>query len=116
MGTRDEYVSTVKGVFASIQVNIIMGMVTSAAPIFLNPFLYKLLRHFVEKYVGMSVNAEEILVFFKYIDMRTVAQGTAFYDAATKNKQAQLTGTPEEKQNAEANLMAKLRELAVVTN
>jgi hypothetical protein len=72
--------------------------------------------YIVGKILEIAIKETEFGAFVMYVDFRTNAQGREFEAAALKHQEAQKSGTPEEKANAEADLINKFRALARWTN
>lgn len=122
MGTRDEYIGSLKSAFVSIEVRVTMGLLASLplmfpawlawfAPVwafvFKNPLLRKLIEHFLKKFYTKKTDQAEMAVFFKYIDMRVGAQSKDFEAAALENLIAQKSGDKDAIEKAETNLFNK---------
>ena len=120
MGTRDEYVASIKSTYVSITTRVALAAILSAIPLTWNPIVAKLIKIFVEPILrwlnSKSADAEEMLVFFKYIDTRVGNQANAFNEAALLNHKAQQSGSKEEKKAAEEKLWKLAKEFLVLTN
>lgn len=100
MSTRDEYVNSLKQSFITIGKDAVMRLLIQKIPFFSLPFFNPLAAMAVGWVVKQLAVGAETGAFFLYIDMRVSAQAKDFELAAYANRQAQLTGTPEEKARA----------------
>jgi hypothetical protein len=94
----------------------VIAYLVTVAPWVRLPVIYQIFAWFIKYIVGVAIDKTELGAFFLFIDMRTSQQGQAFADAALKNHEAQQSGTKEEKQVAEANLINKFRDLVKFTS
>jgi hypothetical protein len=113
--TRDEYVESIKSAFVTVGSKGVIGVLAAQVPFFGAGFGYKLADFIIKFVLEKVVALAEMQVFFMYIDMRTAAQAEEFIKAANENRKAQESGTPEEKKNAESNLINKFRDFAKFT-
>lgn len=115
MGTRDEYIAVMKQAFVSLGKKVVVEFITTNFPFLAKAYI----SPFISFGVGLGIEAlakhAEMGLFFYFIDMRVGQQGKDFERAAYDNFKAQK-GEPWEKANAEKNLRAALRNLAVFTN
>lgn len=116
MGTRDQYIATMKSAFVTLGTKTVMAALLAEVPIFNTPFLNKLASMAVEWVMNKIVTQAETAAFFLYIDMRVGKQSDEFLQAAYANHQAQLTGTAEEKKNAEEKLKKAFADFVILTN
>lgn len=120
MGTRDEYVSSIKAAFVSLQTRIVLGLIISWLPVSWNPIAFKIVNMFLEPILKLlftkAVDQTELAAFFIYVDTRTHQQSKDFETAAFNNWKVQQNGTKEEKQKAEAELWKSFKAFAVITN
>ena len=114
--TRDEYVASIKSSFVTLGTKAAMGYLVTQMPFIAEPIMYKLVETLVYEMMTKVVNGGELAIFFQYTDFRVNQQGNAFVQAALKNHQAQLSGTEEEKQRAETELIDRFAEFASLTN
>lgn len=115
MGTRDEYVKTVKTAAVSLGTKGVMSLLVAEVPVFANPILKFIAEQIVEEMITKLVDATEFGAFFLYIDFRVNKQGREFYDAAIANVKVKLGGTPEQKKRAEEELIRKFNALVVLS-
>ena len=106
-----EYIEIARGLGVKVLQKSIIGGVVKAIPFFAlglpNTILIKLASWLAE----IIANQTEMMVFFKYIDYRTDSQAKDFEAAMIKNHQVQLTGTDQEKKDAEKILTDALYKL-----
>lgn len=114
--TRDEYVRAVKSAFVTAGNKAAMTFFVATFPILANPILNKIVSYFVGLVVEGIVVGAETQAFFQFIDFRVSAQGMELINAATKNKEAQEKGTPDEKAIAEKELIDSFRRFAKLAN
>ena len=88
----------------------------SAIPFFKIPVIGYISEFIIRKAVSILVNLAEMQMFFMYIDMRTADQAKDFELAAINNRKAQESGTEEEKQIAEQNLINSFRIFAKLSS
>lgn len=110
--TRDEYVSGIKSAFVTVGTKAAMTVLVSQAPVFASPVLNYIASHLINYILVALADSVEMQVFFIYIDVRTSKQGQEFFKAAVKNRDAK---TPQEKADAEKDLIAKFRVFAKLT-
>lgn len=111
-----EYVEIIKKTATDLAVKLILEELLIEVPFLFWGPVGPLTKLVVTKVVTKAYEKGEMLVFFKYIDMRVDAQGIAFTEAAIKNHQAQLNGTEDEKKLAEKNLIAAFKSFAKLSN
>jgi len=104
VGSRDEYVASIKAAFVTLGVKAAMSSITAQLPFLATPIISKVVEHFVSKILVIVADHVEMGAFFTYIDVRTSAQGREFEKAAIENRLIQQSGTAEEKKNAEEKL------------
>ena len=114
--TRDEYVASLKQAFVTLGTKVSNGYLVAQIPFLGNPIVNKFLTLILNKLMKELVDNVETGAFFTYIDVRVPKQGRDFASAAWRNYQAQQSGTPEEKSNAEKDLIKKFHALAMLTN
>lgn len=106
-----DYILAAKGLGQNILQKSIVSGVAKSIPFFAlglpNTLLIKLASWLAE----IIANQTEMMVFFKYIDYRTDSQAKDFEAAMIKNHQVQLTGTDQEKKDAEKILTEALYRL-----
>jgi len=105
--TNQELADSLKSAALAIGEKAVVAALLAEFPFLANPICEELLKLLVDKILETAINATEMGAFFLYIDVRTSQQGRAFADAAIKNHVAQMSGTDEEKANAEAELKNK---------
>lgn len=114
--TYEEQVAITKAGFSYA----IKGALTSALSAWIPPLavppLSLLVKFITGKIAKVIVDNAEIGVFFAYTNFRVDTQGRDFMDAAIKNHEAQIKGTPEEKIRAEEKLKDSFRKLVSLTN
>lgn len=114
--TREEYLNSIKSAVLELGKKEVMTFLMTQAPKFFGNFLVNPIVGLIINWVlTILIEKTEIAVFFLYTDIRTNKQASEFVDAAYANHQAQLNGTPEEKLNAENNLMEKFKLFASIT-
>ena len=72
-----------------------------AAPVLAVPFVGSIANLAINKGVDALMNGLELAGYFVYVDIRTSAQGKAYFDAKIKGYEIEKNGTPEEKKAAE---------------
>lgn len=116
MGTRDEYVASIKQAFVTLGSRAVMSYLTVEFPFLGLPIVKDVLGLIVDKIIKIQVDTAELGIFFLYIDVRVNNQGHEFVDAAYRNRNAQLHGTDQEKQDAEENLRLAFKRFATLTS
>lgn len=120
--TRDQYVESLKDFALSMGKQQVLKLLLAQLPAkittgFIGSLFNPLLGFIVGKALEIAIRETEIGMFFLYIDLRTSAQGRAFYDAAQKNLDKQRgASTPEEKAKAEKELIDAFRSFVRLTN
>lgn len=117
MGSRDEYVQSIKDAFLTLAKKAAMATIVQKLPFLLQfAFLNNIASFIVGKVLEYAIKEGEVGAFFLYIDMRVGVQSKSFTDAALYNSKAQVNGTPEEKKIAEENLINSFRAFVKFTN
>lgn len=117
MSTRDEYVESIKSAFVTLATQSTLAWFATLTKGVSNTwFLKKLITIISEQLFKYIATQSELVVFFKYIDMRVGKQSTKFQLAALQNWKAQQNGTDIEKQLAEDNLKISFRKFAMLNN
>jgi hypothetical protein len=111
-----EYVEIIKKTATDIAVKAILGALLKEVPFLFWGPLGPLTKVVITKVVTIAYQQGEMAVFFKYIDMRVDAQGSAFSAAAIRNFKAQQSGTEDEKKKAEADLIIAFKSFAKLSN
>lgn len=106
-----EYVEIAKNLGINVLKKSIISATVKAIPFFALGLPNTLLIKLATWLAGIIVNQAEMMIFFKYIDLRTDSQARDFEAAMIKNHQAQLTGTDQEKKDAEKILTDALYRL-----
>lgn len=102
---RQEYIDAVKSSFVSLaKKQVILALVKQFAFLAWGPAA-PLLSILVEKILTIAVNSTETGIFFMYVDFRVSQQSRDFSKAALENYQIQISGTQEEKNEAEKKLI-----------
>lgn len=110
--TRDEYVESIKSAFKTVGSKGVYAALVAAVPFFGLPVIGTVTRFIIDQVIAKLVDLAEMEIFFVYIDLRTAEQRETFESAARANWIAQQAGSPEEKANAEAKLIASFRSFA----
>lgn len=113
---RDEYVETIKATALQMGSKLVMSWLVARAPFLALRVVNPVVGYVVSKILEIAIRETEFGAFYLYIDFRTSKQGRDFFESALKNQEIQNSGTPEEKANAEANLMARFRAFVRFTN
>lgn len=111
-----EYAAIIQKTATDLAVKFILQELLTAVPFLFWGPLGPLTKMVITKAITVAYSKAEMAVFFKYIDMRVDAQGSAFSEAAIKNHIAQQTGTEDEKKLAEANLIAAFKPFIKLSN
>jgi hypothetical protein len=106
-----DYIEIARGLGVKVLQKSIIGGVVKAAPFFAVGLPNTILIKFATWLAGIIADQAEMMIFFKYIDLRTDKQASDFEAAMIKNHQAQLTGTEQEKKDAEKILAEALNRL-----
>lgn len=106
-----EYIEIARGLGVKVLQKSIIGGVVKAIPFFALGLPNTLLVKFATWLAGVIADQAEMMIFFKYIDLRTDSQAKDFEAAMIKNHQVQLTGTDQEKKDAEKILTDALYRL-----
>ncbi len=121
LSPRDAYVEFLKSTALSIGKKAVIEWLVAQLPAALvtgliGSIFTPILGFAVGKILEVAINETEIGAFFLYIDLRTSAQGRAFESAAQTNLDKQKSGTPEEKAQAEKELVDAFRAFIKFTN
>lgn len=111
-----EYVKIIQKTLTELAVKKILEALLLEAPFLFWGPLGPFTKMVITKVVTKAYEQGEMAVFFKYIDMRVDAQGSAFSAAAIKNFQVQQTGTEDEKKKSEQELIAAFKSFAKLSN
>jgi len=107
----DEYVKIAQGLGCKVLQKSIIGAVVKHLPFFAlglpNTILLKLATWLAEKIIKEA----EMRIFFAFVDFRTDKQASEFEAAMIHNHHMQLTGTREQKDEAEKKLNNALTRL-----
>jgi hypothetical protein len=114
MTTHQEYVDAIKKSAISTGKRLLIKALVTRVPFLFWPPFGLVTSFLIGKEVEILVAETEFAIFFTYIDMRVDAQGRAFSQAAIKNYQAQLNGSPQEKSEAEKELMDSFKKFVVL--
>lgn len=114
--THQEYVSLLKTAALETGKRAVMEYIVARVPFFGFKIINPIAGFVVGKVLSIAIEQTELGAFFLYIDLRTARQGRDFEAAAMKNALAQKSGTPDERQHAEAELIRAFRALAKFTN
>lgn len=109
--TKQEYVNIIKSSFVNFGTKAIMSYLKVQIPFFSLPVVSYLTEMVVSKILDIAVNKTDTAIFFTFIDLRVNAQGREFSNAALKNYEVQKSGTKEEKQKSEQELIDSFRTL-----
>jgi len=110
--TNEEAVRIAKDTFKKLHIEALKkGLLFTPFAFLLAPPLSIFTNKVFEYAASKAVDAEEMGVFFLYINFNTSAQGRAFMTAAQANQAAQNGGTNEQKQITEKNLKDTFRNL-----
>lgn len=103
--SRKEYVEAVKSVFVIIGKKTVIAALTSALPFFgIPPFSY-LAGMAIEWVLVKVATAGDMGIFFIFVDLRVAVQHEDFENIAIKNYRIQQSGTKEEKNAVEKELI-----------
>ena len=102
--TKDEYVETLVSALVSILSKELMKRLVAKVSFLSWPVINPIAGWLVGMGVEFVIRGLEHLGFIAYIDIRTNIQADNFLEAAKKNLEAQLNGTPEEKAKREKKL------------
>lgn len=106
-----DYIEIAKGLGENIlQKSIIKGVANAVPFLAAGPFNIILVK-FATWLAGKIVNEAEMRIFFAFVDFRTDKQATEFEQAMLYNHHIQLTGTKEQKDEAEKKLSDALTRL-----
>jgi hypothetical protein len=111
MSSRDEYVETIKKAALTAGKHWVMEYIVRKVAFFSLSFPNAIMGILVGKVLEIAIMKTELGAFFLFIDLRTSAQGRAFYKAAIKNKLAQESGNKEEQRLAELEVINTARPL-----
>jgi hypothetical protein len=117
--TREEYVTYLQDAALTIAKRGVMDRLMKLWPKLMGRTLFNGLTGWVVGLVlDLAIKETELGAFFLFIDLRTSAQGRAFEGAALHNAsvRASATSTPEEKLQAEADVISTFRSLAKLTS
>jgi hypothetical protein len=118
--TREEYVTYIKEAALTIAKRGVMDKLLKLWPKkLMGMTLFNGLTGWVVGLVlDIAIKETELGAFFLFIDLRTSLQGRAFEGAALRNAtvRASATATPEEKLQAESDVISTFRSLAKLTS
>lgn len=103
--SRQEYIEAVKSSFVSLAKKQIISVLTKQFAFLAWGPLAPLFSIFIEKILTIAVNNTETGIFFLYVDFRVNQQSREFSRAALENYRIQISGTQEEKNEAEKKLI-----------
>lgn len=116
MPSHQEYVDAIKKSVVSTGKKVLIETVAKKLPFLFVPVIGPITSLILGKVVEVLFNETELAVFFGYIDLRVDKQGRDFYEAAIKNRNVQLNGSPEAKAVSEKELIQKFRDFAILRN
>lgn len=116
MPTHDEYVKVIKATIVEAVTKSTMTALVAILPWLSWSIVYKLAYLIVGKIISIAVYETEMAIFLQYTDLRVGRQGKDFVNAALKNAEMQKSGTPEQKAQAQAELIDRLREFVKLKN
>jgi hypothetical protein len=102
-------IDMIKSVVFTMSTKSISAFIKAQIPFFNLPIISNILDMVIKQIMGIAIDKTELGAFFLYINFHVNAQGKDFLDAARKNAIIQQSGTPEEKANAEKNLINSAR-------
>lgn len=105
MGTRDEYVDTIKTTFSTLLGRAIKSWLVLNAPFTQWPVIRVIIGMVLDKMIKELSDFADLQAFILFIDIRVGKQGDEMKAAMERNRLAQLNGTPQEKADAEAQLI-----------
>ncbi len=114
--TRDEYVELIKSTALDLGQRFVMSYLVAKLPFLAWPIVNPIASFIVGYVLKIAIRETEFGLFYLYIDTRTNKQGVAFMEAAIRNRKAQESGTPEEKEKAEKELIDAFRAFVKFTN
>lgn len=94
----------------------VLTYLISIAPWVKLPVINAAFKWLISYILNVAIDKTEMGAFFLFIDIRTNEQGKAFAAAAMANREAQRSGTPEQKKQAEDALINSFRALIRLTN
>jgi hypothetical protein len=106
---RDDYVDLIKSTALDLGSKFVMQYLVAKLPFLALPVINPIAGFLVGYVLKIAIRETEMGAFFLYIDTRTNKQGIAFVEAAQRNKAMQAAGTPEERANAEKDLIDSFR-------
>lgn len=107
-----DYVNAIKSVAMKTGKDLLVREGLKRLPFLFAGPLGPLGNKIVEEIMEILIRESEFAIFFKYIDLRVDSQSKDFSDAAVRNYHAQMSGTPEEKAKAEAELIQAFKNFA----
>lgn len=113
---RDAYVDLLKSTALEIGKRFVMQYLLTKLPFLALPIINPIAGFVVGYILKIAIRESEFGLFFLYIDLRTNRQGVNFIEAASKNRIAQVSGSPEQKAKAEKELIDSFRQFAKFTN
>lgn len=118
---RDDYVRFLKDLALSIAKKQVLAILIPALPQALTTgivgtFLTPVIGYVVGLALEIAIEKTELGMFFLYIDLRTSAQGRDFEKAARANLDLQKTGSPEQREAAEKELIRAFKAFVKLTN
>lgn len=108
MLSREQYVEGVKTTFRALAKKILIAEIAKAIPFLASPVLNPVVSKIIDWALGVLIDGAETGIFFKYIDMRVGEQKGDFEKAVS----VLLNSTPEERHNAEAQVIEAFRRFA----
>lgn len=116
MSTRDEYVASLKQAFVTLGGKTLFGLLVADFPFLGLPIIRNVAQLYIEKYLNKTAETAEMGVFFLYIDVRVNKQSGEFVAACFNNRAAQLSGSDQEKKDAEEILRVAFNRFAVLSS
>lgn len=112
---QQQYVDILKDSFVTAGKHLIMEYLLKKSMFWSLPIVNPIAGFVIGMILEIGIKKTELGAFFWFMDMRTSAQGREFTKAAFNNAKIQKSGTKEEKERAEKELIDKARPLIKFT-
>lgn len=114
--SRDDYVAALKETALRVGKSVVIDWLIKRAPFLSWTIPNMIVGHIVGLVLEIAIKQTEFGLFFAYIDVRTSKQGREFEAAALRNAYVQKSGTPDERQRSERDLIDSFRRFVRFTS
>lgn len=96
MGSRDNAINGIKSAFVTVYSGAVIAALVAQFPVLAHPFAQWILKRVLNKALTKAADEGDVMAFFKYIDVRTNAQGVEFEKDATHLEYLKKMKAPKE--------------------